>query len=519
MKGIPPMTKSTFTFRRGYLLYLLALAALMLAAVLYVRSVLSGYEANQPERQVEAAMTELAADAQSGALWDKYRLPSVTPGRFEQDMELQSAYLALYDPEAMGFSLSSAPHAEGELVYNIHNNGFALAQVTLRTAGEPVTRLGILTSQNWEVASLEPVFTAHDFTLSLPTDFSVAVNGVPLTEADGTPGGLRTITYTIPGSYVMPELSITDPSGRSAGYTFRGNQILPELYNYSLTLPAALRVTVDGVPVQGQAADSAAMVRYDIVQLDQPDVQIADPYGNTVPYTGGDELPLTYMTISTVGGTVRLDGVELTADETRLPAEYANFADYVPGLPQVSTYYIAVLREDAEITVTDRDGVPVELEPGQHTYDLTSLSGGLESVPAEIAAEIDVVDTAQKWSLFMSNDLRFKLLSPYLIKDSYQYEVAYKYANGVDITFTSNHSLKNPAFTEVSATNFVYIADNCFSVDIHFVKHMLLTRTGASVDDEVNDRFYFVKYDDTDDGKNNPTWKIAGMKEIVNNAG
>ena len=50
------MTKSTFTFRRGYLLYLLALAALMLAAVLYVRSVLSGYEANQPERQVEAAV-------------------------------------------------------------------------------------------------------------------------------------------------------------------------------------------------------------------------------------------------------------------------------------------------------------------------------------------------------------------------------------------------------------------------------------------------------------------------------
>ena len=69
------MTKSTFTFRRGYLLYLLALAALMLAAVLYVRSVLSGYETNQPERQVEAAMTELAADAQSGALWDNYPRP------------------------------------------------------------------------------------------------------------------------------------------------------------------------------------------------------------------------------------------------------------------------------------------------------------------------------------------------------------------------------------------------------------------------------------------------------------
>lgn len=513
------MTKSTFTFRKGYLIYLLVLAALVIAAVLYVRSVLSGYEADQPERQVESAMAELAADAQSGALWDKYGLPSPTPGAFEQGMDVKGAYLALFDPEVMGYAPSSAPHGEGEMVYNIDSDGFVLAEVRLRTEGEPVTKLGILTSQSWAVDAIEPVLTAHDFTLSVPEDFSVTVNGLRLTQADAAASGARTVTYTIPGAYLKPELTIADPSGRTAGYTFRGDQILPELYNYSLTLPAALTVTVDGAPLQGQVKDNTAMVRYDIVQLDQPDVRISDPYGNTVAYTGGDELPLTYMTISTAGGTVRLDGTELTADETSLPAEYINFADYVPGLPQVSTYHIAVLKEDAVVTVNDRDGVPVELEPGKHTYDLTGLAGGLESVPAEIAGEIDVVDTAQKWSLFMSNDLRFKLLSPYLIKGSYQYDVANKYANGVDITFTSNHSLKDPAFTEVSATNYIEIADNCFSVDIHFIKHMHLTRTGADVDDETNDRFYFVKYDDTDDGKDNPTWKIAGMKEIVNNAG
>lgn len=513
------MTKSKFTFRKGYLVYLLVLAALMTAAVLYVRSVLSGYEASQPERQVESVLSELAADARSGALWDKYGLDAPAPGAFEQGMDIKSAYLALYDPEAMGYSPSSAPHGEGEMVYSVQNNGFTLARVTLRTVGEPVTRLGILTSQSWEVAAVEPLLTSHDFTLSVPPEFSVTVNGTPLTEENGTAAGPRTVTYTIPGACVQPALTIADPSGRTAGYTFRGDQILPELYNYTLTLPAALRVTVDGAPAVGQVSDSTAMVRYDIVQLDQPDVQIADAYGNTVSYTGGDELPLTYMTISITGGTVRLDGTELAADETSLPAEYVNFADYVPGLPEVSTYHIAVLREDAEITVSDRDGVPVELEPGKHSYDLTGLSGGLESVPAEIAREIDVVDTAQKWSLFMSNDLRFRLLSPYLIKGSYQYDVAYKYANSVDITFTSNHSLKDPAFTEVSATNFIQIADNCFSVDIHFVKHMHLTRTGADVDDETNDRFYFVKYDDTDNGKDDPTWKIAGMKEIINNAG
>ena len=34
----------------------------------------------------------------------------------------------------------------------------------------------------------------------------------------------------------------------------------------------------------------------------------------------------------------------------------------------------------------------------------------------------------------------------------------------------------------------------------------------------MNDRFYFVKYDTTNDGVDNPTWKLAGMKEIVDNA-
>lgn len=513
------MTKSKFTFRKGYLIYLLVLAALVMAAVLYVRSVLSGYEASQPERQVESAMADLAADAQSGALWDKYGLPSPTPGIFEQGMDVKGAYLALFDPETMGFSLSSAPHGEGELVYNVDSNGFVLAEVKLRTAGDPVTKLGILTSQSWAVDRVEPVLYPRDYTVAVPRGFFVTVNGIPLPEAAGTADSRGMVRYAIPGTYAKPELTISDPSGRTAGYTFRGGEILPELYSYTLTLPAQLTVTVDGAPAQGQVSDSTGMVRYDIVQLDQPDVKISDVYGNTVSYAGGDELPLTYMTIATAGGSVRLDGQALTADETSLPAEYSNFADYVPGLPEVSTYRIAVLREDAEITVNDREGVPVELEPGKHHYDFTGLSGGLDSVPEEIAAEIDVVDAAQKWSLFMSNDLRFKLLSPYLIKGSYQYDVAYKYANGVDITFTSNHSLKDPAFTEVSATNFIQIADNCFSVDIHFVKHMHLTRTGADVDDETNDRFYFVKYDDTDDGKNNPTWKIAGMKEIVNNAG
>ena len=117
----------------------------------------------------------------------------------------------------------------------------------------------------------------------------------------------------------------------------------------------------------------------------------------------------------------------------------------------------------------------------------------------------------------MSADLNFQEMSKYLIKDSYQYEVAKKYATGVDIKFISEHTLGNPPFTEESVTNFVWITKDCFSVDISFVKNMILT-SGARRKDPMNDRFYFAKYDDTEDGVDNPTWKIVSMKEIVNDA-
>ena len=114
----------------------------------------------------------------------------------------------------------------------------------------------------------------------------------------------------------------------------------------------------------------------------------------------------------------------------------------------------------------------------------------------------------------MSDDLPFSRIREYLIPSSYQYKVAHRYATGVDITFTSAHTLADPAFTDSAVTNFAWITEDCFSVDIRFVKHMRL-RSGGAVDDPMNDRFYFVRYDDPESGEG-PAWKLASMKEILN---
>ena len=116
----------------------------------------------------------------------------------------------------------------------------------------------------------------------------------------------------------------------------------------------------------------------------------------------------------------------------------------------------------------------------------------------------------------MSNDVKFANISHYFLKGSYQYNMASRYAHSIDITFTSRHVLLDPAFTEEKVENFIWITEDCFSVDIGFIKHMRLSN-GDLIDDTMNDRFYFVRYDDTNDGKDNPAWKLVSMKENVNN--
>lgn len=510
------MKKRRVSFKMIYLIYLGVLIALVLAAVLYVAALLRQYENAQPEQRVWEAVAQLAADASGGDFWSKYGLPEAAPGRFEQGRDLQTEYLALFQEEALSVTPAGGPHGEDELLYDVERGGFVLAQVGLKAAGPAVTKLSVFSMREWTVDSVRPVFQVQDYTLTVPADFDVRVNGIPLTAADGVPGDGDEITYTLPGLYLTPELAITDADGTRAEYAVKNGRVLVEYFNYSLTLPSTLTVEVNGAVWQGEAAGEDR-TRYDIARLTQPAVILSDGYGNEIPYEGGDKLPLTTLTvIADERYTVRVEGAPVPARAVtrRDNPDYAGFADYAQDLPQLCTYRIAVLQDNAEITAADERGNPIAWDEGTGVQDLTDRSGGLDTVPGEVSAQVDVLRIAQDWSLFMSNDLAFSAIKPYLISGSYQYEVAAKYAAGEDIKFTSKHTLANPAFTDSAATHFAWITDDCFSVDIRFVKHMRLYY-GALVDDPMNDRFYFVRYDDTNDGVDNPTWKLAGMKEII----
>ncbi len=508
----------TGVFKFVYFIYLCVLLLVSICCIIYVGSLLTEYENAQPERRVSEAVELMSRDAADGTIWNSISFPEVETGKFESGIDLQKIYTDLLKAGNLEFSPKVGVNEEGKLTYNIESDGFILAEVVLKAVGEPVTKLAVFNYQDWEIASVRPILEAREYTLSVPADFKVTLNGVDLTEEEVKSAGESGVDYKITGLYMKPSFKISDKAGNVAKYSVKGSRVVPELYNYTLTLPSSLTVKLNGALHEGEKL-SDGRVKHDIRLLTKPEVKISDYFGNIVSYEGGNDLPLTYMTLkATDKHTVTVGGspVPAAAVTDAQNSEYETFSAYVEGLPTVKEYNIAILKADAEIVIKDATGTAVEFEKGTRVLDLTARVG-LDRVPDEINAEVDVLQIAKNWSLFTSQDLSFNKVAESLIKSSYQYEVATKYANGIDITFTSVHTLPDPPFTGENVRNFVWITDNCFSVDISFDKHMHLS-DGNKITDSMNDRFYFVKYDDPDNWSDSLSWKLVCMKEIVNDA-
>ncbi len=504
--------KRKTSFKFVYFLYVNVLLALSVVAVVYVWALLYNYENCQPEKLVEAEISSLQTTAENGTVWSHYLFPGadVNTTVFEP-ADLREQYRTAFTSDTLTYALKPGTYSENQLVYNIADGDAVLAEVTLESVGEPVTRLAVFTFQDWKVLDTKVIVEARDYTVSCPADFSVAVNDVLLTPEYGTMQADGTMLYTIPGLYQIPELVIRDHNGQEASYKRSGTKIRTEFYDYSLTIPDTLTVTVNGTEHPGELMDNG-LHRHSIRMLQNPDVQISDRFGNTVSFTGGNHLPLTYCTVIVpdsysvlVGGQTPPESVTTVADHP----EYVHVQGYAENLPKLVTYDIAILTDNADIRVADKAGVEVQWDKTSHLLDLTTIQTGAP-MPEDLSAAVDVLGIAKKWSLFMSADLAgnnygFWDIAQHLIDGSYLYDVAYKWSRSVDITFTSIHYLSDPPFTDITVENFFWVTDSCFSVDIGFNKNMIVS--GSPLVDTMHSTFTFVQY--------NGQWKLIQIKEIV----
>lgn len=488
--------KNKKIFKWIYLGFAALMAFLMLAAILYVRGLLVDYEAARPERQAELAIELLAQETKEESYWQKFDLPQV-------DDATKTAFLKLCQSDGLSY-IAQSTSAEDEMEYLIRKGDFPLAKVTLKAQGPQVTKLAVFTMREWAIEGIVPLFEKRTYTATLPEGFRLWADGKELNvKAEGEN------RFALEGVYLEPQFKVVAADGTEVGYEIKNFKVIPEIYEYSLTLPATVQVKMNGKDLQAMVLPGGR-VRYEIMELEKPEILLSDLYGNEITYEGKDSLPMTYLSLKVPADhTVLLEGkaVAEAAVKAEIAEEYALLENLVHELPTYLNYEIAILKENAEIKVMDGEGEAVELDAGATELDLTAPLPKQDAVPQEIADAIDVLKVAQHWSLFMSNDRTFTEMAKEMDPDSYQYEVAKKYSTSIDKQFFASHTLLSPAFTENKVCNFTQITPDAFSVEVSFIKHMRLNNGGKVVKDAMNDCFYFVR--------NADGWRLAALKEVA----
>jgi len=194
-------------------------------------------------------------------------------------------------------------------------------------------------------------------------------------------------------------------------------------------------------------------------------------------------------------------------------------------IPYIVKYEVSELLKKPEIKIIDQNGNEVE-----YTQEGATISKALDFITvateneakAQIIEDIDILTIAKDWSLYLTNDLSGRLngfynIKKYLIEDSDIEKFAYNWATGVDITFVSSHRLANPTFNNEELSNFEIYSNKAFSCEVYLQKNLVLTSGGKKIEDKMNERMYFAYYDDTNDGKDNPEWKLVNMQSVANN--
>ena len=288
--------KLKLSFKFKYLVCVLLLLSVSLLAIAYVWTLLDDYESSQPERRVEEQIELLEASAADGTIWNKYALPSVPESKYDTTNPRQ-LYTDLIKNGNLTYKLKPGTFSETSLVYEIiSENGFVIADVTLESVGEPVTKLAVFTIQEWKTLSVDMVVDSKNYTIEAPADFTVTLNGIALDPSEAAPLSDGSVKYTCENIIVKPSIEITSPEGQAATYKFSGTRIKTVFYDYSLTLPESLVVYLNGLVHEGTNI-SEGTVRHEIRELEEPEVKITDLMGNTVEYTGGSSLPLTFCQI------------------------------------------------------------------------------------------------------------------------------------------------------------------------------------------------------------------------------
>ena len=320
-------------------------------------------------------------------------------------------------------------------------------------------------------------------------------------------------------------LTPSDFTFESLDLTFVDSEILLEDYINSLGTYSSFTAEKDPTsyiteaPVYNISADGEQIARVTLKAISQTKIYailtIMDWDVDTIePVCSID---LTNYTFSIPDGYTpvinnrHVDASYKTGNVEEIP-EFAYVSNYI-NMPEYVEYRVENVLADSDIKVLNTNGeeVPIEINGSK-------VKAIYSSAASELSEERknEALSMIQTYEDFNTDDLSganhgLATVQSFLIKDSDYWNMAKQWAGGVDITFTSAHKFDDPKYTNVVVDNYAEYSDICYSLHIAFSKNMILTRTGEKISNDFDSTVFFIYYDDSDDGIDNPHWCIADM--------
>ncbi len=229
-----------------------------------------------------------------------------------------------------------------------------------------------------------------------------------------------------------------------------------------------------------------------------------------------------FVIMAPKGYTVIINGIPVEdsykTGSVITPQQFAYVSKYVE-MPCYEEYKIDTVLSDSSIKVLNPLGEEVTLDT-----DDKKIVASFSAADSDLSEDRknEALKMVQTYEDFNTDDLSgpshgLATVQSFLIKDSDYWKMAKEWAGGVDITFTSAHTFDNPKYSDVVVDNYAEYSDVCYSLHIAFSKNLILTRTKEKITNDFDSTVFFVYYDDSDDGVDNPHWCIADMIATTNN--
>lgn len=375
-------------FKKIYLIYTALLAVIVLILLCSVFRILSNFEKSQAKYMVEASLETIqnAVDNQDTAALAAFNMDAAT--RFASIEEFSSLLLSVCKGKTLGYELSSKSFDVNNPIYDILCEETPVAQLQLRLVSETV-KLGFLSIPEWELSSFNPLADALGlaYTLSVPADFTVTANDIPLTSEDIVSEENGICAYYAEGFIEKPVFTVTDAFGNTAEIgtaaplsTEESNvkiYSVPVSYErFDLTVPADFDVTLNQGTVGCRSnTDSNTFSIYTAKPVDlaflTENVNASDSIGNPLTFREADGRLFPVYSEYTV---IAADCYRVFADDILLNPETAEHTaltapQYTDEEISLATYRIG-LAKDATFQVLDAQDTPVAFEASANKIEV-----------------------------------------------------------------------------------------------------------------------------------------------------